>query len=139
MKLSEKWWNDLEKKLALTCGIPPNADVDRWKAKVIALSDGSDGMLAPYKSEVLTAVSAAGSHKTANHASFAGMERESQGQEPRPRFRPLVRRRVPFSGKGVHETAFAESTCAERDEIHASPPRDCVFMHRPDEGLIAVR
>ena len=63
--LVEKGWNELETKLALTCGIPPNTDGERWKAKAVALAEASDGMLCPYKPEVLTAVSAAGSHTTA--------------------------------------------------------------------------
>ena len=45
--LVEKGWNELETKLALTCGIPLNADGERWKAKAVALAAASDGMISP--------------------------------------------------------------------------------------------
>jgi hypothetical protein len=65
LKIIRKGWSYIECDKSLTCGIPTNADGDRWKFKAMRLAQQSDGLLPPYLPERLTAASAAGSHTTA--------------------------------------------------------------------------
>jgi hypothetical protein len=65
LKISQKGWSYAECALALTCGVPQDENGDRWKAKAIVLAKNSDGLIAPYQPENVTAASAAGSHTTA--------------------------------------------------------------------------
>ena len=64
LKIIRKGWSYIECDKALSCGIPNNADGDRWKAKAMRLAGQSDGLLPPYLPERLTAATAAGSHTT---------------------------------------------------------------------------
>jgi hypothetical protein len=65
LMITRKGWSHLECALALACGIPSNSEGDRWKAKAMKLADQSDGLLAPYRPELLQLATAAGSHTTA--------------------------------------------------------------------------
>ena len=64
LKIIRKGWSYIECDKALSCGIPNNADGDRWKAKAMRLAGQSDGLLPPYLPERLTTATAAGSHTT---------------------------------------------------------------------------
>ena len=63
--LFEKGFSYTECALALTCGVPPDATGQRWISKAQNLYEESGGMIAPYRSEMITAASGAGSHTTA--------------------------------------------------------------------------
>lgn len=64
-KISMKGWSWIETQLALCCGIPPGPLGEAWRDKCKELARKADGLLAPYESELLTHVTAAGSHTTA--------------------------------------------------------------------------
>ena len=63
--LFEKCFSYTECAIALTCGVPPDADGQRWMQKAKVLFEESGGMIAPYSFEMITAASGAGSHTTA--------------------------------------------------------------------------
>ena len=65
LKIAQKGWSYAECALALTCGVPADENGDRWRAKAVLLAQKSDGMIAPYQPELITAASGAGSHTTA--------------------------------------------------------------------------
>ena len=64
LKICRRGWSWLECDKALSCGIPPNANGERWKAKAVELALKSDGLIPPYLPERLCASTGAGSHTT---------------------------------------------------------------------------
>ena len=98
VKLSEKKWNDLETKLALACGVPPVPMGTAGKRKQSHCPRAPMACWRHTNPRVLTAVSAAGIHTTAM-LRLLEWSAKAKVKSPGPDFRPVVRRRVPFSGK----------------------------------------
>jgi hypothetical protein len=130
----EKGFSYTECALALTCGVPPDADGQRWMQKAKVLFEESGGMIAPYSFEMITAASGAGSHTTAVLQLLA-YAMTHNAECPFARIRKLVRWWIPFAIVDHGETTKHQASGGERaNRVHAHSSRNCDGMPRSHEG-----